>query len=83
MEQKSADSGVANKSIQTYHMEVGHDALPDRAEQVQYADIPTSLQLPENTIDRLREMAGRILYGSKQFQRLVRDLGGNIPSLGS
>ncbi len=78
-EQESAGSGDTRKSIKTYLVEVGFDALPDKAEQMEYADIPTALQLPEDTVDRLREVAGRILYGSDQFQKLVRDLGGKIP----
>jgi len=60
-------------------VELGFDTLPDRAEQIKYTDVPTSLQLPEDTVDRLRQVAGRILYGSEQFQKLVRDLGGKIP----
>ena len=43
------------------------------------ADIPTALQLPEDTVDRLREVAGLILYSSEQFKKLVTDLGGKIP----
>ncbi|MEA1946418.1 MAG: hypothetical protein U9N83_03840 [Thermodesulfobacteriota bacterium] len=82
LERESVGSGDNRKPIQTYLVEVGFDALPDRAEQIKYADIPTALQLPEDTVDRLREVAGRILYGSKQFQKLVRDLGGKIPSSG-
>ena len=80
LDQESTDLGAGHKPIQTYLVEVGFDALPDIGEQMQYADIPTSLQLPEDTVDRLREVAGRILYESKQFQKLIRDLGGNIPS---
>ena len=79
LERESADPGGPHKPLQTYLVEVGFDALPDRAEQMQYADIPTSLQLPEDTVDRLLEVAGRILYDSEQFQKLVRDLGGKIP----
>ena len=80
LEQESADLGAGRKPIQTYLVEIGFNALSDRAEQMEYADIPTSLQLPEDMVDRLREVAGRILYDSKQFQKLIRDLGGNIPS---
>ena len=72
--------GAGRKPIQTYLVEIGFNVLSDRAEQMEYADIPTSLQLPEDMVDRLREVAGRILYDSKQFQKLIRDLGGNIPS---
>lgn len=79
LERESASPGSTRKPIQTYLVEVGFDALLDRTEQMQYADIPTSLQLPEDTVDRLREVAGRILYSSSEFKELVRDLGGQIP----
>ncbi len=63
----------------TYLIEVGFDALVDEDEKASYADIPTSLQLPEEAVDRLRAVAGHILYKSKSFQDLVRELGGRIP----
>jgi len=79
LERESAGPGGTRKPIQTYLVEVGFDALPDRAEQMEYADIPTSLQLPEDTVDRLRQVAGRILFSSPEFKKLVNDLGGEIP----
>lgn len=79
LEKESARPGSTVKPIQTYLVEVGFNALQDRAEQLEYADIPTALQLPEDTVDRLREVAGRILFSSPEFKKLVRDLGGEIP----
>ena len=65
---KDARLGTSNIS--------GFDALVDEAEKASYADIPTALQLPEETVDRLRAVAGRILYASKPFQALVVEIGG-------
>lgn len=79
LEQESAGVGGTRKPIQTYLVEVGFNALPDTEEQMEYADIPTALQLPEDTVDRLREVAGRILYSSPEFKELVKNLGGQIP----
>jgi NTE family protein len=78
LEQSSSGSGLGRQPIETYLVEVGFDALPDKAEQMEFSEIPTSLYLPEETVDRLREVAGRILYDSKPFQKLIRDLGGRI-----
>jgi len=39
-----------------------------------FNSVPTKLQLPSETIDRLREMARRELAANSDFQRLVRDL---------
>lgn len=79
LERESAGPGSNQKPIQTYLVEVAFHALPDRAEQMKYADIPTALQLPENTVDRLRDVAGRILYSSPEFKKLVHDLGSQVP----
>lgn len=65
--------------IQTYLMEVGFDALTEKAEQMEFAEIPTSLYLPEDTVDRIRHAARHILFSSPEFQKLVKDLGGVIP----
>ena len=34
----------------------------------------------KEAVDRLRAVASRILYASKPFQDLVRELGGQIPA---
>jgi NTE family protein len=79
LERESVGSGDNRKPIQTYLVEVGFDVLPDRAEQIKSAAIPTALQLPEDTVDRLRKVAGRILFSSTEFKKLVNDIGGEIP----
>jgi len=78
-EAMSAQAGNSRIAKKTYLIEVAFDALVDEAEKASFADIPTSLQLPEESVDRLREVAARILYASKPFQDLVRELGGQIP----
>ena len=54
-------------------------ALPDREEQEYFHRIPTSRSLPSDQVDKLREVAGRILYADETFQKLVRDLGSRTP----
>ena len=68
--------------IDFYIIEVSFMALPDDEERSYFTTIPTKLSLPEETVDRLREVAGRILYDSKEFQKLVHDLDGEIPFSG-
>jgi len=65
--------------IDFYAVEVGFNSLRDEKEREYFSSISTSLSLPKKEVDRLIEVAGRILYESKEFQRLVSDLGGNIP----
>lgn len=31
-------------------------------------------------VDKLGDVAGRLLYGNQDFRRLVSDIGGNIPA---
>ena len=42
--------------------------------------LPTSFVLSEEQVDRLREMAGRLLRQSPDYQRLLRDLGAAGPA---
>ena len=79
-ERESTVSGNTNQTLQTYLVEVAFKYLPQE-EQLAYADIPTSLQLSEEIVDKLIHVAGRLLYGSKQFQELIGDLGGQLPNL--
>jgi hypothetical protein len=37
---------------------------------------PASFMLPAEAIDRLREVAGKLLRQSEEYQRIVRELGG-------
>jgi NTE family protein len=64
--------------IDFHLIEVGFNALQDDEERSYFSSIPTKLTLPEETVDRLREVAGHILYDSEDFQRLIRALGGKI-----
>lgn len=65
--------------IDIYIIHVTFDALPDKAEREYFHKIPTSLSLSAQEVDKLRDVAGRILYADENFQRLVKNLGGAIP----
>lgn len=67
------------KPIDFYIVHVAFDAIPDLEEQDYFNSIPTSLYLPEEQVDRLRAVAAELLFNSKDFQRMVKDLGGRIP----
>jgi NTE family protein len=75
------DETHGRKPIDFYIMHVAFDALPDEQEQDYFNSIPTSLYLPEEQVDRLREAAAKILYNDKDFQKLVKDLGGKMPEV--
>lgn len=57
-----------------YHLvEVSFDRLSDPAERRFFRELPTSLTLPAVTVDRLREVGGRLLRESRAFQQLLQD----------
>ena len=69
------------KPIDFYIVHVAFDALPDAQERDYFNSIPTSLYLEPEQVDHLREVAAKLLYTDKNFQRFVTDLGGRMPEL--
>ena len=57
-------------------LDVSFDEIRDPKERVYFMDLPTSFVLPAEDVDRLREVAGRLLRQSAEFQSVVRELGG-------
>lgn len=60
--------------IKFYLIEVKFDALPDEDERLYFKQMPTSFKLSAEQEERLKDAAHRILRGSPEFQRLLRDL---------
>jgi NTE family protein len=60
--------------ITFYVVEVKFDALQDEAERRYFKRLPTSFKLSDEEVDKLREVANRLLDESAEFQRLLRDL---------
>ena len=60
--------------IQFYVIEVKFDALKDEKERSYFKRLPTSFRLSSEEVDKLRDAAHRILFESKEFQRLLKDL---------
>ena len=72
------DEAQGKKPIDFFIIHVTFHRLPDKAEQEYFLDIPTALELPVTQVDKLREVAGRLLYADSEFQRLLKNLGGKI-----
>jgi NTE family protein len=62
--------------ITPYIIELHFNQLADQSDRRFFNSVPTSLQLPSKTIDRLRQLAARQLAASEDFRRLVADLNG-------
>jgi NTE family protein len=60
--------------IQFYVVEVKFDALKDEAERMHFKRLPTAFKLPAEEVDKLRDVAHRLLVNSEEYQRLLRDL---------
>ncbi len=60
--------------IKFYLIEVKFDALRDESERTYFKRLPTSFVLPAEDVDKLRDVAGRILTQSEEYQQFLRDL---------
>jgi len=64
--------------VEIYTIDVSFDALEDKSESRYLNELPTSFALPAESVDRLRAAAGKIIMGSPEFQRLLREAGGTL-----
>jgi len=60
--------------IQFYVVEVKFDALKDETERMYFKRLPTAFKLAPEQVDKLRDVAHRLLVNSEEFQRLLGDL---------
>ena len=60
--------------IRFYVVEVKFDALKDETERMHFKRLPTAFKLPSEQVDKLRDVARRILVESEEFKRLLGDL---------
>ena len=69
-----AEASVPKVTLQV--LDVSFDAIPDPEERAYFMNLPTSFVLPAEAIDRLREVAGRLLRQSAEYEAVVHDFGG-------
>ena len=60
--------------IEFYVVEAQFDALKDEKERMYFKRLPTSFKLSSEEVDKLRDVAHRILVESEEFKRLLSDL---------
>jgi NTE family protein len=61
-------------AVEFYAIDINFGAITDPEEKRYFRNLPTSFVLSDEQVDRLREMAGRLLRQSPDYQRLLRDL---------
>jgi NTE family protein len=71
---KAAGPASGPERREAYLAQVTFDALADPAERDEFRKVKTSLALPREQVDRLRQVAGKLLRGAPAFQRLLADL---------
>lgn len=72
--QKASGADGQPATVDFYAINVNFDAITDPEERHYFRNLPTSFVLRDEQVDRLREVAGRLLRQSPDFQRLLRDL---------
>lgn len=55
-------------------IDVNFDAVTDEAERRYFVNLPTSFSLPDEAVDRLRALGGRLFRESKTTQELLRQI---------
>lgn len=58
-------------------LDVSFDAISDPTERAYFMNLPTSFVLPAEDIDRLREIASRLLQRSTVYKEIVSKFGGS------
>jgi hypothetical protein len=61
--------------ISTYTIELHLNQLADESDRRFFNSVPTRLQLPGPTVDRLKHLAAVELRKNSEFQKLIHDLG--------
>ncbi|MBN8248063.1 MAG: patatin-like phospholipase family protein [Verrucomicrobia bacterium] len=60
-------------SLQFFPITLSFDSLKEASERDYFLNVPTSFFLSNDAVDRLREVGGRLLKESPDFQRLLQD----------
>lgn len=69
MSRAEAESSVPKTNMEV--IDISFDAIKDPSEREYFMNLPTSFVLPAEDIDRLREMAGRLLRKSDNYQPIL------------
>jgi NTE family protein len=69
-----AEAPARGPARRAYLAQVTFDSLKDPAERLYFKRVKTSLTLPKEQVDQLRDVAGRLLREAPAFQRLLADL---------
>jgi hypothetical protein len=66
----------APHKVELYPIQVAFEYIGPREERAWFKNLPTSFELPRETIDKLRAVGRRLLAEDPQFQGLLETLNG-------
>jgi NTE family protein len=69
--QSRAEAEAAVPMITFDAIDVSFDAIEDPSERREFMEMPTTFHLPPESIDRLRELGGRLLRNSRPYKILI------------
>ena len=72
----------APHKVDLYPVQVAFEYIVSPEERNWFKNLPTSFELPRETIDKLRAVGRRLLAEDPQFQKLLKALGGCLPARG-
>lgn len=68
----------APSTVEIYPVQVAFEYLASREEREWFKNLPTTFELPRETVDRLRAVARRLLAEDPQFRSLLKALNGTL-----
>jgi NTE family protein len=72
----------APHQIEFFQIEVAFEYIESAEERRWFKNLPTTLELPRETVDKLRAAGRHILSEDPQFKKLLGELHGCLPSVG-
>ena len=72
----------APRKVDLYPVEVAFEYITSAEERTWFKNLPTNFELPRETIDRLRDVARRLLAEDPKFRELMKALNGCLPASG-
>jgi NTE family protein len=72
-----AEASVALPKLSLHVIDVDFDEIRQPDERAYFLNLPTTFVLPAEAVDKLREIAGRLLRESQEYQSLLREFGGS------
>ncbi|MGB5261622.1 MAG: patatin-like phospholipase family protein [Gammaproteobacteria bacterium] len=73
----SAELATPEKPVESYFVEIDFNRIPQSGQRQYFNQIPTSLSLSQEQVDDLIAVGRELLLSNNEFQRFVRDMGGN------